>query len=79
VSYLVWVDTPEPQRRARLEHRGNWIEYEPFFDKWTAQEEALQAHARTPGRADLIVDNSGAGAQAGWTDHFAYSPAEPGL
>ena len=71
LSYLVWVETPEPQRRARLKHRGNWPEYEPFFDKWTTQEERLQTEAKARERADLIVDNSGTGAQAGWGRSFA--------
>lgn len=76
LSYLVWMDTPEPQRRTRLAERGDWPEYEPFFDQWTTQEEALQAAAGTPGRADLIVDNSGTRAPAGWGDDFAPWPEE---
>jgi uridine kinase len=57
-SYLVWLDAPPEERRRRLRQRGDWSTFAPYFDSWSAQESALQAGARTPERADLLVDNS---------------------
>jgi uridine kinase len=58
LSYLVWLDTPEAERRRRLAARDDWDSYAPYFDIWKAQESALQAGARTEDRADLVVDNT---------------------
>jgi hypothetical protein len=58
LSYLIWVDTPAPERSRRLRYRGDWAEYEPFYDQWAAQEAALGDRTGTPRRADLVVDNS---------------------
>jgi hypothetical protein len=56
LSFLVWLDTPEPERRRRLRARGDWETYAPYVDIWARQDEALQSRARTPARADLVVD-----------------------
>lgn len=67
LSYLIWIDTPAAERRRRLERRPDWGIYQPFAERWARQEAALQAGADTPGRADLVVDNSeqaGAGGRA---------------
>lgn len=58
LSYLVWIDVPEAERRRRLELRSDWPAYAPFADQWARQETALQARAPSAARADLVVDNS---------------------
>ena len=74
LSYLVWIETPEDERRRRLRGRNDWEEYAAFFDRWAAQETALQAGSGTMARADLVVDNSEAQRrrQAAWGDRLAY-------
>lgn len=72
LSYLVWIDTPAPERRTRLQQREDWPDYAPFFNRWALQEAALQDGAATPERADLIVDNSAAIGVGGWGTSFAY-------
>jgi hypothetical protein len=73
LSYLIWVDTPEAQRRAQLQARDDWPGYQPFLERWTAQERALQARSQAPRRADLIVDNSSWRPGADWGDQFCSS------
>jgi hypothetical protein len=68
LSYLIWIDTPAVERRRRLELRPDWVEYQPFFERWSRQEQALQAGVGTPGRADLVVDNSEPSQAGEWTD-----------
>jgi uridine kinase len=58
LSYLIWLDAPDTERRRRLAARADWDSYAPNFDRWRVQETALQAGARTEERADLVVDNS---------------------
>ena len=76
LSYLVWIDTPEDERRRRLRGRNDWEEYAAFYDRWAAQETALQAGSGTMARADLVVDNSEAQrqrqGQAARGDRLAY-------
>jgi uridine kinase len=74
LTYLVWIDTPEDERERRLRRRNDWEEYAIFFDRWAAQETALQAGSGTRTRADLVVDNSEAQGQAAWGDRLAYLP-----
>lgn len=70
LSYLIWIDTAEAERRRRLELRPDWAIYQPFAERWARQENALQAGVNTPGRADLVVDNN-EWAQAGdWSHGF---------
>jgi hypothetical protein len=57
LSYLVWIDVPEDERRRRVERRADWAGYAPFAVSWARQENALQAAAGTAERADLVVDN----------------------
>lgn len=68
LSYLVWIDTPKAERRRRLELRPDWGTYQPFAERWACQEDTLQAEADTPGRADLVVDNSEPSGIDGWAD-----------
>jgi hypothetical protein len=70
MSYLIWIDAPEDERRRRLEARPDWAGYAPFARRWARQEAALQATADTPGRADLVVDNSEKRCDGGWGDRF---------
>ena len=71
LSYLVWIDTPEPERVRRLEERDDWEAYAPHYQQWHAQESALQGGSGTDGRADLVVDNSDATGDALAHDRFA--------
>ena len=71
LSYLIWVDVPEAERRRRLERRPDWPAYAPFAERWADQETALQAGAETAGRADLVVDNSAGTAAGRLPDSFA--------
>jgi hypothetical protein len=71
LSYLVWIDVPETERRRRLERRADWPGYAPFADRWARQETALQAGAGTAARADLVVDNSAGKTAGGLPDSFA--------
>ena len=70
LSYLIWIDTAEAERRRRLELRPDWAIYQPFAERWARQENALQADANTPGRADLVVDNNQRSQAADWSDGF---------
>ncbi len=60
LSVLVWIDTPEDERVARLAQRDDWEAYAPHVEQWRVQEQALRAGSDTEGRADLVVDNSDA-------------------
>jgi hypothetical protein len=55
LSDLIWVDTPAAERRRRLELRPDWGTCQPFFARWSRQENALQTDADTRGRAGLVV------------------------
>jgi hypothetical protein len=55
LSYLIWVDTPAAERRRRLELRPDWGACQPFFARWSRQENTLQTDADTGGRAGLVV------------------------
>ncbi len=72
---------PADEWRRRLELRPDWATYAPLVERWTRQEAALQATADTPGRADLVVDNSDKRGAGGWVDQFAAPPGRwrPGL
>ncbi|GAA3533138.1 adenylate kinase [Aeromicrobium flavum] len=54
LSYLVWLEADEPQRRARALARDGDT-YAPWWDVWAAQEEEYLASDVTPAAADLIV------------------------
>jgi hypothetical protein len=71
LSYLIWIDAPAAERRRRLQQREDWAAYAPFADRWARQEAALQARADTPGRADVVVDNSAGTPPGGLSDSFA--------
>lgn len=51
----VWVDAPEPVRRARALARDG-ATFAPHWECWAAQERALFAADRTRERADLVVN-----------------------
>ena len=54
---LIWLDTPDAERRRRLERREDWDAYAPFFD--TLERPGVRAPGRSPhARARrLVVDN----------------------
>jgi cytidylate kinase len=54
LSALVWVEAPEPLRKARGLARDQG--YGPFWDRWAAQERSLYAADGTRARADLVID-----------------------
>jgi hypothetical protein len=67
LSCLIWIEAGQGERRRRLAQRADWAAYAPHADNWARQEAALQARARTAGRADLVVDNSEASGDGQWT------------
>jgi len=52
VSLLIWLDGPEPERRARAMARDGEV-YEPWWDVWAAQEKQHFLREGTRARADL--------------------------
>jgi uridine kinase len=58
-STVVWVEADEPVRHARGMARD--AAYEPFWDRWAAQEKDLYAADGTRARADLVFDTTGDG------------------
>lgn len=70
LAYLIWIDAPEEERWRRLQLRSDWATYAAFAQRWARQEEALQQGADTPGRADLVVDNSAKCGGVAWPDEF---------
>jgi uridine kinase len=59
VSTLVWVEADEAVRHARGMARD--AAYEPFWDRWAAQEQKLYAVDGTRARADLVLDTTADG------------------
>jgi para-aminobenzoate synthetase len=53
-SIVVWVESPLCVRKKRAFDRDGET-YASFWDRWTAQEDAMLARERTPERADLVV------------------------
>jgi uridine kinase len=54
-SRLIWMEAAAPVRKKRaLERDGET--FAPYWDMWAAQEDALLARERTPGRADVVID-----------------------
>ena len=51
----VWVELPEPERRARALARDGAV-YAPHWDRWARQERAFIAREDPRGAADLVVD-----------------------
>lgn len=56
-SLLVWLDAPEPVRRARAMARDG-AAYAPFWDRWAAQERTHFTAEPTKERADVVLDPS---------------------
>jgi hypothetical protein len=52
---LIWVEAAATVRKKRALARDGDT-FAPHWDAWAAQEDALLARERTPGRADLIID-----------------------
>jgi uridine kinase len=59
LSTLVWVEADETVRHARGLARD--AAYEPFWERWAAQEKDLYAADGTRARADLVVDTTADG------------------
>lgn len=77
LSYLIWLEAPDAERLRRLRAREDWEAYAPFFDRWRAQEVALQSGAGTPARADLVVDNSEVRPADSWGDRLVVDDRPP--
>lgn len=75
LSFLIWLDAPEVERRRRLRVRDDWDAYSPNFERWRAQEAVLRSGAQTVARADLVVDNGEDGAMDVWGDRFVVGAA----
>jgi uridine kinase len=53
-SVLVWTEAAASVRKKRALDRDGET-FQPYWDQWAAQEDALLARERTPERADLIL------------------------
>jgi uridine kinase len=51
---LVWVEASAAERRRRALLRDG-ATFEPYWDMWAAQEDALLAREHTPERAGLVI------------------------
>jgi uridine kinase len=54
-SLLIWTEAPASVRKKRALDRDGET-YEPYWDQWAAQEDAMIARERTPDRANVIID-----------------------
>lgn len=54
---VVWLELDEPMRRRHALARDDGL-FEPFWEMWSEQEEALLADEQTPLRADIVLDAS---------------------
>lgn len=61
---VVWVESPTADRRSRALARDGGS-YDPFWDRWAAQEEALLRKDDIPGHADVRVQNRADGTAPG--------------
>jgi cytidylate kinase len=55
LSYLVWMNAPEVERRQRIRGRFDWDMYQPYVEVWADQERELRADDDVEARADLVV------------------------
>ena len=53
---VVWAESPDDIRRSRALHRDG-ATYEPYWDRWAAQEDEWLGRDDVPGHADLHVHN----------------------
>jgi anthranilate synthase component 1/para-aminobenzoate synthetase len=53
---LVWLEAPSSVRKKRALDRDGET-FAPHWDRWAAQEDAMLARERTPGRADLVIES----------------------
>jgi uridine kinase len=56
LSYLVWMNAPEVERRQRIRGRFDWEMYQPYVEVWADQERELRAGDDVAARADLVVE-----------------------
>jgi uridine kinase len=54
-STLIWVEAAAPVRKERALDRDGET-FAPYWDLWTAQEDAMLAREHTPDRADIVID-----------------------
>lgn len=54
LSHLVWLEAPQQERRRRAIARDGDT-YEPWWDRWAAQEDAYLDADRTPEAADIVI------------------------
>ncbi|WP_240770449.1 (d)CMP kinase [Nocardioides sp. GY 10127] len=59
LTLLAWLDAPVEERHARGLARDGET-FEPWWDTWAGHEAALYAEEGTRGRADVLVDGTGA-------------------
>ncbi|UUL77020.1 aminodeoxychorismate synthase component I [Pseudarthrobacter sp. Fe7] len=53
---VIWAESPDDLRRTRALGRDG-ATYEPYWDRWAAQEEEWLGRDDVPGHADLLVQN----------------------
>jgi uridine kinase len=56
-SVVAWLDGERSVRKNRAMRRDGEL-YEPFWDRWAAQEDRMLAREQTPARADLVIDTA---------------------
>jgi hypothetical protein len=54
-SVISWLEGDGVVRKKRALRRDGEL-YEPFWDRWAAQEDRMLAREQTPARADLVID-----------------------
>jgi len=54
-SVLVWTEAAASVRKKRALDRDGET-FQPYWDQWAAQEDAMLARERTPQRADIVID-----------------------
>lgn len=57
LNWRVWIQAPEPERRARVWHRDQTWDYP--WQAWADQERQLYANLGYPPPAEMVVDTSG--------------------
>jgi uridine kinase len=56
-SLLIWIEEAESVRKKRALDRDG-ATFAPYWDMWTAQEDAMLARERTADRADIVLDST---------------------
>ncbi len=75
IDAVIWAESPDDTRRTRALDRDG-ATFEPYWDRWAAQEEEWLGRDDVPGQADLRVQNLADGsAPSGLLQLLSYLPA----